>query len=266
MPVIDAHAHIYPDKISAKAVSAVGRFYGVEHKMEGKGTVSDLLSHRETSDVTHFLVHSVATTPHSVTTINSFIAEQCELHPEFIGFGTMHQDFEDMEAEVDRAIELGLHGFKLHPDTQMVNMDDPRLMRVYEIAQDLHLPLIIHCGDYRYDYSHPRRLKRILHEFPDLVVDAAHFGGWSIQDWALEFLEDERCFLDMSSSMHSLGPRRTRELVLAYGTDRILFGSDFPMWEPADELRKFTSLGFSDAQLEDMCWHNAERFLGMKIG
>ena len=160
---------------------------------------------------------------------------------------------------------MGLCGIKLHPDTQAVNMDDPRLMRVYEIAEARGQPHTIHCGDYRYDYSHPRRLKRILHEFPNLVVDAAHFGGWSIQDYALEFLEDESCFLDMSSSMRFLGPRRTRELVYLYGTDRILFGSDFPMWEPAAELEAFTSLGFSASELEAMCWHNAERFVGRDI-
>ena len=97
------------------------------------------------------------------------------------------------------------------------------------------------------------------------MVDAAHFGGWSIQDYALEFLEDESCFLDMSSSMRFLGPRRTRELVYLYGTDRILFGSDFPMWEPAAELEAFTSLGFSASELEAMCWHNAERFVGRDI-
>ena len=66
----------------------------------------------------------------SVTSCNDFIAAQCKLHPEFIGFGTMHQDFEDKETEINRIIEMGLHGVKLHPDTQEVNMDDPRLMEL----------------------------------------------------------------------------------------------------------------------------------------
>jgi predicted TIM-barrel fold metal-dependent hydrolase len=144
-------------------------------------------------------------------------------------------------------------------------MDDDRLMRVYEIAERKQLPLIIHTGDYRYDYSHPRRLKRILHEFPRLKVDAAHFGGWSIYDYALEFLEDEKCYLDMSSSMRFLGPRRTRELVEAYGYDRILFGSDFPMWTPTHELEVFRALGFSARAYDQMCWYNAERFLSMDL-
>ena len=47
MPIIDAHAHIYPEKIATKAVSAIGRFYGVEHSMAGKGSTEDLLGHKK---------------------------------------------------------------------------------------------------------------------------------------------------------------------------------------------------------------------------
>ena len=143
-------------------------------------------------------------------------------------------------------------------------MDDPRLMAIYEIIAG-RLPLIVHTGDYRYDYSHPRRLKRILHTFPDLVVDAAHFGGWSIYDLAVEFLEDERCFLDMSSAQAFLGPRRTYELTKLYGTDRLMFGSDYPMWAPAEEFRMYDALPFTDAEKERLFHRNAERFLGFTV-
>ena len=265
MAVVDVHVHIYPDKISERATQSIGRFYNIEMDAQD-GSVAQLGDSLAGSPITHCVVCSVAVKPQTVESINDFIAEQVATHPNYLGFMAMHQDYPDPEAEIERAVGLGLCGIKLHPDTQAVDMDDPRLMRVYEIAEARGLPLTIHCGDYRYDYSHPRRLKRILHEFPRLVVNAAHFGGWSIQDWALEYLEDERCFLDMSSSMHSLGPRRTRELVYAYGCDRILFGSDFPMWEPADELKRFCAAGFAPAELEAMCWHNAERFLDREIG
>ena len=203
MPVIDAHSHIYPDKIACKASSAVGDFYGVDMNAKNASAAS-MLAACEGSPITHHLVHSVATTPGQVPIINDFIAEQCREHENFIGFATMHQDFEDMEGEIDRAIQLGLKGVKIHPDTQKVNMDDPRLMRLYEIIEG-RLPIVIHTGDYRYDYSHPRRLKRILHTFPKLVVDAAHFGGWSVFDYALEYLEDENCYVDTSSALEFLG-------------------------------------------------------------
>ena len=159
MAVIDAHAHIYPNKIASRAVDAVGDFYLID--MFGEGTVEHLLSAPQHARITHFIVHSVASTPGSVESINNFIAEQCRQHPEFIGFMAMHQDYPEPEKEIERAIGLGLKGMKLHPDTQHVNMDDPRLMNVYEMIEG-RLPIVIHTGDYRYDYSHPRRLMNAL--------------------------------------------------------------------------------------------------------
>lgn len=260
MTVIDVHAHIYPEKIAERAVDAVGEFYLVD--MYGKGTATHLLESQKRAPISRFVVHSVATSTHAVTAINDFIAAQCREHEEFIGFMAMHQDFPNPEAEIERAIGLGLVGMKLHPDTQKVDMDDPRLMRVYEMIEG-RMPLIVHTGDYRTDFSHPRRLKRILQAFPNLVVDAAHFGGWSIPEIGYDVLHEENVFIDVSSSLAFLGNRRTRELVRMWGADRVMFGSDFPMWDPAHEFDTFTSLGFTDDELEKMLGKNAERFVGM---
>ena len=263
MAVIDAHSHIYPAKIASKASDAVGDFYHVSMAAP-VASAEALLAACEGTPITHHLVHSVATTPGQVTTINDFIAEQCREHDNFIGFATMHQDFEDVEGEIERAIELGLKGVKIHPDTQKVNMDDPRLMHLYEVIEG-RLPIVIHTGDYRYDYSHPRRLKKILHTFPKLKVDAAHVGGWSVFDYALEYLEDENCFVDTSSALEFLGPRRTVELVRAYGPDRVMFGSDFPMWSPATEYNMLSAMPFTPEEFEAITWHTAERFIGEEI-
>lgn len=268
MPIIDAHAHIYPDKIAMKAARAIGEFYLVP--MYGDGSVDGLLSTFSPDGVTHAIVHSVATTAKSVPTINSFLAEQSARHPEFIGFGTMHQDFEDKEAEVERALSLGLHGFKLHPDTQQVDIDDPRLMEFYEIIAG-RVPLVLHTGDYRYGYSRPERLVKVLKAFPDLVVDAAHLGGWSISDAAFdiyqkELLPHDNLYVDASSSFAFVGCRHMRELVHLWGADRVMFGSDYPMWDPNAELENMLNSGLTDDELEKVLWRNAEEFSGVKVG
>ncbi|MDR0350786.1 MAG: amidohydrolase family protein [Coriobacteriales bacterium] len=262
MRIVDVHCHVYPDKVAAKAVENIGRFYGIQ--MQGEGSVKSLLALQKQAGITTSVIHSVALRADNVQAINDFIAAQTREHPSLIGFATMHQDFEEVEAEVERCVALGLKGFKLHPDSQGVNADDPRLMRLYEIIEG-RLPLILHCGDYRWDNSHPRRVKEILHSFPKLVVDTAHFGGWSLYDLAVEYLEDERCFMDISSASVYLGPRRTTELINIYGADRILFGSDFPMWNPVEEVERFLKNALSDAEREQICWHNAERFLGASL-
>ena len=260
--IVDIHCHIFPDKIAAKAVENIGRFYNVE--MSGEGSVANLLKIQQEAGISYSLVHSVALKAETVTSINDFIAEAVSLHPSFIGFATMHQDFTNTAEEIDRAISLGLKGFKLHPDSQGVNVDDERLMRFYEMLEG-RLPLMLHCGDYRWDNSHPRRIKQILRTFPKLVLNAAHFGGWSIYDLAIEYLEHENCFMDLSSASVYLGPRRTTELIRIYGARRILFGSDYPMWNPIEEVERFARNDLSDHERELILWRNAEAYLGFEL-
>ena len=263
MPIVDAHCHIYPEKIAAKAVQSVGEFYTIE--MDGDGTTTRLNQFMEEAGITTAIVHSVAVKPQTVTSINDFIIESCKENPSYVGFMTMHPDFEDPQAEIDRCKAAGLRGMKIHPDTQYVNADDPRMMEIYGMLEDADLSIIFHAGDYRYDYSHPRRIKNICRTFPKLKVNAAHFGGWSVPDLALEYMEDESCFMDCSSSFRFMGRRRAKELIRIYGADRILFGSDFPMWEPQAELEFLRSLELDDAEMEKILWRNAERFVEMDL-
>ncbi|WP_165247218.1 amidohydrolase family protein [Adlercreutzia sp. ZJ141] len=268
MPVIDAHAHIYPARIAARAVDSVSRFYSLPMFADGpdRGTADHLLRATNESPITHFIVHSVATTAHAVESINTFIAEQCRLHSQFIGFATMHPDYADPEREINRAISLGLHGIKLHPDSQTVNMDDPRLMNVYEIMQANGMRLVMHTGDFRFDYSNPERLTRILKAFPNLVVDAAHFGNWSKFDVGFDILHRfENVFVDASSSSFWLGKRHACELIRLWGTDRVMLGSDYPMWSPVAEYDFLDSLPFTDDEKDQLFWHNAEQFLGFSV-
>ena len=267
MPIIDAHAHIYPEKIASKAVEAVGDFYLTS--MFGEGTPEHLLASHASCGVTHAIVHSVATTAKSVASINTFLAQQGAEHPEFIAFGTMHPDVEDKEAEVERALGLGLHGFKLHPDTQKVNMDDPRLMEFYEIIAG-RVPLAVHTGDYRYGYSSPERLVRILKTFPDLVVDAAHLAGWSIYDVGYDVMHSsltsfDNVYVDASSTFTWIGRRHMRELIRMWGAEHVMYGSDYPMWSPAVELENMLNCDLTDDELELVLWKNAERFAGVKV-
>ena len=96
MEIIDAHAHIYPEKIAAKATSTIGEFYDIKMDMPS-GTPEELLRVGRNAGITGFVVHSVATTAHQVRSINGFIQRECEAHPEFIGFITLHQDLTEEE-------------------------------------------------------------------------------------------------------------------------------------------------------------------------
>ena len=257
--IYDFHAHIYPGKIAQKAVEGVGNFYNL--KMHEDGTVGSLLALGDEAGIDRFIVHSVATGAKQVQSVNDFISETVKENPDrFVGFGTIHADFEGKCDEIERMSSLGLSGVKIHPDSQRFNVDDPRMFEVYDSIQG-RLPILVHCGDYRYDYDSPERVRKVLDMFPKLTFIAAHFGGWSVQDLAVEYLLDTGCYLDCSSSMMYLGAKRSKELIRMYGAERFLFGSDFPMWNPGDELRRLRSLGLTEEEFTLMTHTNAERIL-----
>ena len=48
--------------------------------------------------------------------------------------------------------------------------------------------------------------------------------------------------------------------------DRILFGSDFPMWSPKEELERFLSLGLDEAEQQKILYGNFMNLLHLKDG
>ena len=260
--IIDSHCHIYPDKIAQKASDATGHFYELPASLDGK--ISTLLEHGERAGIEHFVVQSVATTPKQVSSINNFIAQAvAESGGRFTGLGTLHPDSEDMAADVDEIISLGLKGVKLHPDIQNVKLDDPRMLKMYELCEG-RLPMLIHTGDCRYDNSNPNRLMPILDKYPNLTVIGAHFGGWSIWEEATRKLYGYKNFLvDCSSSLYAITPETAKELILAYGIERVLFGTDYPLWTPESEIERFMQIDLTDEQREDILYNNAARLFSI---
>lgn len=258
MKIIDFHAHIYPDKIAEKASQATGDFYNINPACTG--TAEELLSAGQKAGISHFVLLPVATKPEQVNSINHFILDEVKTHNEFYGFGTLHPDCENVLEETEFIINSDLKGIKLHPDTQCFNTDDKRLYEVFDYIQG-KIPLLVHCGDKRYDFSHPRRLKNVMDSFPRLQVIAAHLGGWSMFDEAFEILRDKNCYLDISSTMMFLPSAKVVQYIHGYGSDRILFGTDYPLWDPRKEVESFMNLSLSDSEREQIAYKNALEIL-----
>ena len=261
--IIDAHCHIYPDKIAEKASENTGHFYDLPASLDGK--ISTLLEHGKKAGIEHFIVQSVATTPKQVSSINNFIAESvASSDGHFTGLGTLHPDSEDMEADVNEILALGLKGVKLHPDIQKIAIDDPKMKEIYRLCEG-RLPMLLHTGDYRYDFSNPNRMMPILEQYPDLTVIGAHFGGWSIWEEATEKLCKYKNFLvDCSSSLYAISPEQANELIHVYGVERVLFGTDYPLWKPEIEIERFMQIELTEKEREDIFYNNAAKLFLIK--
>ena len=261
--VIDSHCHIYPDKIAARAVAGTDNFYG-EHSY-GAGTVENLLKVGGDAGIDHYIVQSVATTPHQVASINGFIAESVKNgNGRFTGLGTLHPDSEDIERDVEHLMELGLKGVKLHPDIQRFKIDDYRCLKIYELCERFKLPILMHTGDHRYDFSNPNRLFPVMEIYTDLTVIGAQLGGWSIWEEAAEKLSGlPNLYVDCSSSLYALSSETAQKIIYKYGTDKVLFGTDYPMWNPTEELERFFKIGLSEEENRKIFSENAKRLFGI---
>lgn len=260
--IIDAHAHIFPDKIAKKAVAGIGSFYN-GLVMHYDGTAETLIKAGAEAGIQKFIVQSVATVPEQVESINNFIAESVKKYPDnFIGFAAMHPDHPNIEREIERAVSLGLKGVKIHPDFQRFCIDDEKAMKIYETIEG-RLPILIHTGDSRYQWSKPARLVKVLEAFPKLDVIAAHFGGWSEWDDAAKALGGKRLWVDTSSSLYAMSPKRARELIDIFGVENVLFGTDYPMWQPKPELEMIDKIELTEKEREMIFHKNAERLLKM---
>ncbi len=264
MHIFDSHVHIYPDKIAVKASEHVGQFYEIPMKFDGR--LVTLLDNCKAAGVERCLVHSVATTHDQVCKINDFIHATVEASEGmFVGFCTLHPSMsaDEIDAEVKRVTGLGLYGIKLHPDCQKFAIDDKHAMEMYEVI-DGRLPILFHTGDKRYNYSHPSQLKTAAKRFPRQRMIAAHLGGYSEWENAVKVLPGtENVWVDESSSLNYLTPEKAKEYILAYGADRVFWGTDYPMWSASEELERFNRIDLTDSQREMIFWKNITSFLGI---
>ncbi len=256
---IDAHAHIYPEKIASRAVAGTDNFYSTTSY--GDGTVENLFKVGDAAGIDKYIVQSVATTPKQVKSINEFIAREVSEFPDkLFGLGTLHPDSEDIAGDIEHLIELGLHGVKLHPDIQNFKMDDYRCLKIYEICEKKNLPMLLHTGDKRYDNSNPNRFLPLLETYTNLTFVGAHFGGWSIWTEACKTLAGRpNLYVDCSSSFYYMTDDEIRTVIDAFGVDRVLFGTDYPMWNAKTEVERLLWLGLCEADYKKIFAENAIR-------
>ena len=109
-----------------------------------------------------------------------------------------------------------------------------------------------------------RLLQRILnlhHQVPGLQIIAAHFGGWGEWDRAAQLLPGSDILVDASSSLYLWNADAAVKMIRSLGAKNVFFGTDYPMWDPKEEVERFMNLDLTDEEKEDILWNNAARFL-----
>ena len=258
--IIDFHTHAFPDKIAAKATENLHSHYKMKPVSEGYYT--DLLECAARVNVSNIVVHATATKATQVENVNNYIASlKDEYNDLLIGFGTIHADYEDYKTELKRVVALGLRGIKLHCDFQGFDIDTPKMMPIYEEIVRLGLPILFHLGDRKLRHARPKRLARVLDEFPEMTAIGAHFGGVFMWDEAIEYLVGKDLYFDTSSALFELEIDKAIYIIKNHGEDKMLFGTDFPLADYDTELERFFKLPLNEVQRKKILAENAIRLL-----
>ncbi len=258
MKIFDIHCHAFPDIVAPKIIESLESFYGFP--WERTGTYPDLMASLDEAGVERAVIFSCATRPDQVRNINDYIASKTS--ERLIGFGTLHPDFRDFRQELNRMRSLGLRGIKFHPDFQRFDFDDRTMYPLFE-AIPPDMPVMVHAGDPKLDFSAPRRIAHVAALFPHLTLVAAHMGGFGVWDEAERLLIGQNLWLDVSSTIGHLSAERVERLARAHGLDRVLFGSDYPSVSHAHAIAAVQTMNLSELESEALFWKNACRLLAL---
>jgi len=258
---IDIHTHAYHPKIADKVLAQLEGHYGI-HPV-GTGQIDDLLARAKKAGLDRVVVLNAATAPAQVVPANNWAIHIHREHPEVMAFGTLHTGYPEFERELDRLWRNGIQGIKFHADFQGFRLDDRRLWPIFE-ALSGRFVVMLHVGDRlppADNNSCPAKVAAILRDFPDLTVIAAHMGGYLHWSYVLDHLVGKDVYIDTSSTLSFIDDDTLRRIVDGHPRERILFGSDYPLFDPGEEIGKLRKrLSLRDAELEQILSAGASLF------
>ncbi|WP_126381213.1 amidohydrolase family protein [Desulfovibrio ferrophilus] len=257
----DVHTHAFHPKIAHKVLEQLNGHYGIQ--AIGNGTAEDLAQRVTDAGLDRFVVHTAATAPEQVIPANNWAIDLAQRFEQAIPFGSVHPGFEGWEAQLDKLESHGIKGLKIHPEFQQFWLDDPALEPIFEAARG-RFTIMVHVGDKAQPQDNPScpyKLMQVAKNFPGLTLIAAHMGGYLHWKWALDELIGSDVYIDTSSTIPYIDDATLAEIFRRHPRERILFGSDYPLFDPGTEAQRLKlRLGFSDAEVEELMTNPAQLF------
>ncbi|MCA1738044.1 MAG: amidohydrolase family protein [Actinobacteria bacterium] len=240
--VFDAHAHIGVD-IDGRTMTAAG----MKARMEAANVHRSIVFPLNDPDA-----HDDYSGP------NDVIWSAYEEHPEsFVPFFRLNPH-KDYEAEFGRSAGRGFRGLKLHPVSQEFELDDGRVTRLFEMAAEADLPVLVHAGFGMQRIVEP--LLPTIERLPHLRLILGHSA-------MVELLAATRVFKDHPNVLFETSVVKAKDLFILFSTldpARICYGSDIPYGDLPSTLHATLiaadAAGLSEEELAGVLSGNIRRW------
>ena len=280
--IIDFHTHVFSPQIKknrSKYIDSDPCFAILYSNKEAKlATADELIASMDEAgiDISVILNHGWATHELCVET-NDYILESIARYPQrLIGFCAI-QPYSSSAAiaEVERCAKGGIKGVgELRPDVQLLDLNDAAVMEPFiEVIKKHKLILHTHASE-PVGHQYPGKggitpdiLYPFIISYPDLTIVCAHWGG-GLPFYAL-MPEVEKAmsnvFFDTAASPFLYRPQVYNQVIQLVGSDKILFGSDFPLMGQGRLLKEIGSLDLPQETTGLILSGNARRLLNINI-
>jgi predicted TIM-barrel fold metal-dependent hydrolase len=192
------------------------------------------------------VVFGLAASQAGVHTPNRFVADfVAAMQTPAIAFCALDPMDADWREQLDEAVALGFKGVKLYPVLSLFDPLAPEFDEFYRILERNGMVALWHMGATpspigSLRVSQPLMIEEVARRHPDLTQVMAHMGHPWQRDTNVVLRKHARVFADVSGV-----PSRPMDAYLAlvnaqeWGTvPKLLFGSDYPLWTPADAISR----------------------------
>ncbi|MBE0430770.1 MAG: amidohydrolase [Dehalococcoidia bacterium] len=244
--LVDFHTHVFPSWLRERREEYVQRdrcFSLLYSQPEARmATAEELLASMDEAGIDQSVILNIGWVSHEICVrTNDYILEAMSRHPaRLVGFCAVQPGAGDAAvAELERCALAGAKGMgELRPDVQGYDLSDPTVMSpVVDAALKHDLILLTHSSEpVGHEYAGkgnltPDVMYRFIAAFPDLKLVCAHWGG-GLPFYAL-MPEVEKAlanvFFDTAATVFLYKPEIIEYTSRIIGSDRILFGTDYPL-------------------------------------
>ncbi len=191
---------------------------------------------------------------------NRLLMEALAGHTDLLGYVTVNHNYvEESLQELETYLgEPNFVGVKMHPLCFRQPVDTPEGRRMVRAVAEHGVPLLVHT--HTSSLESPWHVVPVAKENPSLPIIMAHMGGESWMEGIRVAQEVSNLYLEPCCSYPDAD--KLRLAVDAIGAERILFGSDYSLLDPAFTLGMVQSSGLTSTERDLVLEGNALRLFG----
>lgn len=172
-----------------------------------------------------------------------------------VNFNYPEESLEELDCYLQNSRTTRFVGIKVHPLLAAKNFDCPEADRIVERSIQYQAPFLIHT--FNSPIESPRNVLRLSREYPQAQFILGHMGGYEWEVGIEVAMDCPNVYLEVCSTCTD--PRKIRQAVEAVGPQRVLFGTDATLFEPAYMRKALEDTGLSKEEMEWVLGESAQR-------